>query len=115
MMDELEKDLLPRYLAEKGYRHPDRTLEDTAARMGTEKGILQRYFSERKHIDFRTWRTRLRIEEARRLLLEEPDTPVSVISARVGFSNRSNFSRQFASYAGIPPDRWRKRKLTDGS
>jgi AraC-like DNA-binding protein len=44
-----------------------------------------------------------------RLLREEPDTPAVDIAARVGFSDRSNFSRQFLAYTGLTPAQWRKK------
>lgn len=116
MMDELDKKL-PLWVERKGYRDPARTLEETARQLGTEKGILQRYFHERMQVDFRTWRTRLRIEEAKCLLLSELDTPASVIAGKVGFSDRSNFCRQFTALTGTTPGAWRKQatRLTTDS
>lgn len=99
---------LERWVAEKGYRKPHRTVNETAGELGTDGVRLHHYFNERMHVDFRTWRTRLRLEDAKRLLVEEPGTTAAEIARRVGFSNRSNFSRQFLASTGLTPAQWRK-------
>ena len=105
--EELEK-TLERWVSEKGYRKPHRTVNETARELGTDGATLHHFFLEKKRVDFRTWRTRLRLEDACRLLLEEPGTCASDIGLRVGFSNRSNVARQFRSYTGCTPALWRK-------
>ncbi|MBQ3767027.1 MAG: AraC family transcriptional regulator [Bacteroidales bacterium] len=104
--EKLEK-ALEKWVSEKGYRRPHRTVNETARELGTDGVTLHHYFLERKQVDFRTWRTRLRLEEACRLLLEEPGTCASDIGLRVGFSNRSNFARQFRDRMGCTPGEWR--------
>ena len=105
-MDRLEKSLA-RWVDGKGWRVPVRTVGEAAERLGTDSETLYYYFRQRVGLDFRTWRTRLRLEDAMRLLREEPDTPAVDIAARVGFSNRSNFSRQFLASTGLTPLQWR--------
>jgi len=100
---------LPRWLERSGWRKPCRTLSEAAEDLGTDTVTLHHYFRKRMGMDFRTWRTRLRLEEAARLLLEEPDTKVTDIAERVGFSNRSNFSRQFHAHTGLTPAAWREK------
>ncbi len=105
-MERLEKSLNA-WLRDKGWRVPVRTVGEAAERLGTDPETLYYYFERRIGLDFRTWRTRLRLEDAMRLLREEPDTPAVDIAARVGFSDRSNFSRQFLAYTGFTPGQWR--------
>ena len=109
-MDGLEK-ALEKWVAEKGYRTPHRTVNETAGELGTDGVRLHHYFRDRLHVDFRTWRTRLRLEDACRLLLEEPQTRAAEIGLRVGFSNRSNFARQFREHYGCTPAEWRAGKI----
>ena len=109
-MDGLET-ALKAWVTEKGYRKPHRTVNETAGELGTDGVLLHHYFRDRLHTDFRTWRTRLRLEEACRLLIEEPDTHAADIGLRVGFSNRSNFARQFRAHFGCTPGEWRAGKI----
>ena len=107
-MERLER-ALELWQKNKGWRKPVRTVGEVAESLGTDTGVLHCYFKERVGMDFRTWRTHLRLEDAKRMLLERPDLQASEIARRVGFSDRSNFSRQFLAYTGFTPGRWRER------
>ena len=96
------------YVDRKGWREPVRTVGEAAERLGTDTRTLHRYFQQRVGVDFRTWRTRLRLEDAKRLLAENPALPPATAARLTGFSNRSNFSRQFLAYTGLTPAQWQK-------
>ena len=100
---------LSAWLENKGWREPVRTVGEAAERLGTDTGRLHRYFQERVGMDFRTWRTRLRLEDAKRMLLEHPQMQAAAVARLVGFSNRSNFARQFLAYTGRTPAEWRAK------
>ena len=106
-MDRLER-TLSAWQENKGWRVPVRTLGEAAERLGTDTGTLHAYFRDRVGLDFRTWRTRLRLEDAKRMLLEYPEMEAAEVGRRTGFSNRSNFARQFLSNTGLTPARWRE-------
>jgi AraC-like DNA-binding protein len=55
---------------------------------------------------------RLRINIARRLLVETDDT-LETIADRLGFADRSNFSRTFKSVDGIAPGEFRRSKRNE--
>lgn len=99
--------LLRLWVEQKGYCYPDRTLDAVAARMGAEGYALSLYLREHLGEDFRTWRNGLRVEEACRRLLEEPDVPASSIGRSCGFSDRSNFLHAFLAQKGMTPAQWR--------
>lgn len=98
-----------RWVKNKEYRLPDHSIEETAARMGTTSAILYRYCIHVIGQDFRSWRVSLRMEDAKTLLLQDRNASASEIAREVGITDRSNFLRQFQSYAGCTPDEWRKR------
>ncbi|MBP3202250.1 MAG: AraC family transcriptional regulator [Bacteroidales bacterium] len=95
------------WVREKSYRLPDPTVELVARRMGVESAQLYRYSQLRFGEDFRSWRTRLRIQDAQEQLLAEPGTSASTIGRRVGFNDRSNFNRHFREITGYSPAQWR--------
>ena len=107
-MERLEKSL-DDWQARQGWREPVRTVGEAAERLGTDTGTLYAYFRERIGLDFRTWRTRLRLEDAKRMLADNPLLPPADAARLCGFSNRSNFSRQFLAYTGLTPAEWQKR------
>ena len=66
------------------------------------------YFTMYKGMDFKTWRTELRVEESKKLLLENKEMSTNVIGEIAGFSDRSNFHRQFVKIVGCTPKQWRE-------
>ena len=105
------EDAVNKWEAGRGYLLADKTVSQVAKRMGITSAQLYRYCLDVKNEDFRTWRTRLRIEEAKRQLLSEPRTHVSVIARRVGIADRSNFARLFRDHTGMLPSQWREKNL----
>ena len=103
------------WVKEKRYREYDKSREDIAKELRTSKESLHMYFTTVKKIDFRTWRTELRIEEAKRILLEDKNSSVNIIGEMAGFSDRANFYRQFVKFVGCSPREWRESNGNPGS
>ena len=92
---------------ERRYCEYDKSREQIARELNTTKEILHHYFTSRKGMDFKTWRTELRIGEAKRLLLKDKKASTNIIADASGFSDRSNFHRQFVKIVGCSPKQWR--------
>ena len=99
---------LDKWVKEKRYREYDKTREQIAKELKTTKEMLHMFFVTRMSVDFKTWRTRLRIEEAKVLLLENPEMSINIVAELSGFSDRSNFHRQFTKIVGCSPKQWRE-------
>ena len=102
---------LDKWVKEKRFREYDKSREEIADELGTTKELLQIYFSDRLGMDFRIWRTELRINDAKDMLLKHKNYSINFIADIVGFSDRSNFHRQFTTSVGCSPKEWRD---TDG-
>lgn len=98
---------LEKWVKEKRYTEYDKSRDEIAKELNTSKEVLHHYFLTCKGMDFKTWRTNLRIEEAKRLLLENKDASTNIIADVAGFSDRSNFHRQFVKIVGCSPKQWR--------
>lgn len=99
---------LEQWVAQKKYCEYDKSREDIARELSTTKELLHHYFVTRKGVDFKTWRTELRIEEAKRMLIENKDFSINIVGEMSGFSDRSNFHRQFVKFVGCSPKQWRE-------
>lgn len=102
---------LAQWVADKKYREYDKSREEIAAEFDTTKELLQLYFMTNIGQDFRRWRTELRINDAKRMLLEDKGTSIQLVGELCGFSDRSNFHTQFTRLTGCSPKKWRE---TDG-
>ncbi|SDY03369.1 Cache domain-containing protein [Evansella caseinilytica] len=86
----------------------DISLESCADEIGINPYTLSRAFKKIAGINFIDYLTRLRIEEAKELLLNT-DMMISDISEKVGYRH-SYFNRIFKKHVGIPPSQYRKMK-----
>ena len=99
---------IKQWVADKKYREYDKTREEIAEEMGTTKEMLQLFFNIKIKQDFRNWRTELRINDAKRMLLEDRQASTNLIGEMCGFSDRSNFHTQFVKLVGCSPKKWRE-------
>ena len=99
--------LVQKWVKDKGYRLPHRTLQEAAESIGTDSVQLHRYCINSLGMDFRAWRTSLRIEDAKKLLTQDLSIPSSQVGRMVGINDRSNFFRTFQELTGLTPEQWR--------
>ncbi len=100
--DKLE-DALQRWVEQRGFIESDVTTEQLAERMGVSRNEFITYFQQVHNTTFRSWRMRLRLEEAERLIRSTPGLQVSCLYELVGFNDRSNFHTKFTEFTGLTP------------
>lgn len=93
---------------ERPYRNPDFKLVDLQAVLPMNRTYLSQFIHSEYDCSFYLFVNRYRIEEAKRLMAENPDMKMAEISASCGFSSPSVFSRTFTSIAGQSPSEWGK-------
>lgn len=103
----IEKNI-ERWVLQKKFCEYDKNRDEIARSLNTTKEMLHVYFMMRVGKDFKTWRTELRIEEAKKLLIENPDVSINIIGEQAGFSDRANFHRQFVKIVGCSPKVYRE-------
>ena len=99
---------IDQWVKQKKYCEYDKSREEVAKELRTTKEHLHIYSSTIKGVVFKTWRTELRVEEAKKLLLENKDVSTNIVGEAAGFSDRSNFHRQFVKIVGCSPKQWRE-------
>ncbi|HPS88153.1 MAG TPA: helix-turn-helix domain-containing protein [Spirochaetota bacterium] len=104
LMLELEK-----LMTEKNiYRDETINLADTAISLGITHHQLSQLLNERLSMNFNTYINSYRIEEAKKLLIANPDRTVLTIAYEVGFNSKSSFYESFTKITGITPVEYRK-------
>lgn len=89
------------WMATKGYLDNSKSVDDIASDMNVYYPALRDYIQRTTGQDFRTWRTRLRVEEAQRILAAQPGIPVSHVATLAGFNDRAYFYRTFQKVTGM--------------
>lgn len=85
----------------------DFRMDDLCIETGYPRYVIQNYFQIYLKMDFRQWKTGLKIDMAKHLLTEFPDMPVSKICGLSGFNDNANFHRQFRRITDMTPLQWR--------
>jgi AraC-type DNA-binding domain-containing proteins len=101
------KAALEQWVENKQYCQKDVGVDDIVQELGTNRDFLRYYFHYYMSSDFRTWRTELRIAEAKSILREHPELSLEEIALMAGFNCRGNFHRQFQKITGETPTEYR--------
>ena len=94
---------------EKPYLNPDFQLMDLRQVLPLNRTYLSQLINAQYGCSFYQWVNDLRIEEAKRLMTEQPEMTIEEVSKQCGFSYRRNFSRTFVEITGMTPSEWRSR------
>ena len=97
------------WIDSEGYRRSGITLNDLSAALGTNRTYLSQYIKSVYGMTFRDWISDLRIEYAKRLMLQQPQFRVVDISESSGFLSLSHFTHTFTSKEGCSPSKWRNK------
>lgn len=87
--------------------HDDIQISDIAHSVGVHPNYLSLLFKEEIGISPKKYLTNLKINKAKKLLVESDD-PINVISSSVGFADALAFSKFFRKELGISPSEYRK-------
>lgn len=92
---------LDAWIKERQYAKPGITIEDVAVWLKTNRTTFSHYLNIELHQNFYEWIATFRVEEAKRLLVEQPELSVSDIAVSIGIEDRSNFDKVFKRFVGI--------------
>ncbi|KRF03333.1 hypothetical protein ASG89_23095 [Paenibacillus sp. Soil766] len=85
----------------------DLQLAEVANRVSMNYSYFSKLFKERTGLTFTAYLTKVRMEEAQKLL-KDPTLRINEISEKVGYGNLYHFSRAFKNYFGVSPKEHRK-------
>ena len=94
--------------SEKLYLKVGITLNDLARFLCIGRSTLSNFINNEEGVSFNTWINTLRINDAKSIFKENPEYTIAEISELTGFSEQSNFSRQFKLITGQSPSVWRR-------
>jgi len=99
---------IEKWVEEKKYIEQGITIDVLARELRTNRNYLSHYINTLKNKSFRSWINELRIEEAKRLIISDPQKAMLDVAMEAGFVDRSNFFRQFSQQTGMTPKSWIK-------
>lgn len=102
-------ELLEKYLQE--HYQEDVSFSELGERFGFTPEYLGKIFKKHSGETPSKYLTKLRMNEAKHLLLSNPEIEIQKIGEMVGYKDGFYFSRAFKSYTGIQPSEFRNQNL----
>ena len=81
----------------------DMTLNDMAEALGISAKYCSNLFKKLSNDTFKNFLNHYRIDQAKKLLEENPDIKITELSEQVGFNSSNTFIRVFGKYTGMTP------------
>lgn len=103
--------VVKQWLMKKKYLQAGITILDVATELNTNRTYLSNFINNEMGVNFNNWINSLRIEEAKRIMLDEPDLSLVIVCERVGYTDISSFSRNFSKCVNLTPTAWRKANI----
>lgn len=94
---------------EENYTRYDLSLDSIAQEFHVTAAYLSRLIKQQTGISYKEYLTKLRMEEAKRLL-EDPYASIANVCQKIGYSNVSHFIKIFQKQEGITPAKYRDQK-----
>ena len=104
LFDQLEQLMLK----DKPYLSPTLSRDDVVTALFTNKNKLIEAIKAARGMTFTDYVNSLRLEEATRLLAEQPALTIEQVAARTGFGSPATFYRQFKATYGMSPNDYRQ-------
>ncbi|WP_168120550.1 response regulator [Paenibacillus sp. HB172176] len=87
----------------------DISMEELAAQFNFTSAYLSKIFKKHKKETPLKYVTKIRIDEAKRLIVEHPDLELKIIGEMTGYEDQHYFSKVFKSKTGMSPSEYRSR------
>lgn len=93
---------------DKFYTQRNLTLQDLALKLRTNKNVLSQYLNQNLNQNFYKYINSLRVDEAKKLLLEKKSKKYSLegIGYMAGFNSRTTFHTVFKAQTGVSPSKY---------
>ena len=106
---------LDQWCMDLGYKDCNVNMLTLSRTLCISKNELSLFFDQCLHSSFRIWLSEIRLNAAKKMMLEYPDYSNDIISAECGFSCRTHLYRIFKTKEGCSPTEWRDFHSTNAA
>lgn len=99
-------------IKKKLYLQQSLKIEEVAILLNSNRTYVSSMISEIYHTTFPNCINNIRIEYAKKILIDNPNIKQEDIAIRSGFQNGPSFNRVFKQKEGVPPKTWLKNYIT---
>ncbi len=109
--NEFHQQLLSYIAKEKPYLDNNLRLVHLADKIGFSSHTLSKLINEKAQKNFNQFINDYRLEEAKKMLLEDPETSIKTIYFDVGFNNKATFNTAFKNKFNCTPSEFKKQNI----
>ena len=106
---------LDQWCMDLGYKDCNVKMLTLSYTLCISKNELSLFFDQCLHSNFRIWLSEIRLNAAKKMMLEYPDYSNDIISAECGFSCRTHLYRIFKTKEDCSPTEWRDFHSTNAA
>lgn len=106
---------LDQWCMDLGYKDCNVNMLTLSRTLCISKNELSLFFDQCLHSNFRIWFSEIRLNAAKKMMLEYPDYSNDIISAECGFSCRTHLYRIFKTKEDCSPTEWRDFHSTNAA
>lgn len=106
---------LDQWYMDLGYKDCNVNMLTLSRTLCISKNELSLFFDQCLHSNFRIWLSEIRLNAAKKMMLEYPDYSNDIISAECGFSCRTHLYRIFKTKEDCSPTEWRDFHSTNAA
>lgn len=107
-------DKIAAWLSTRSYLRNGITMAEVAQEIGISRQDVTRFLRSHNYSKIGSWLAALRIEEAKRLLIDNPQFTHEAIAEKCGFSSRIYFQTTFRNLVGMTPLQWQNSSARGG-
>ena len=97
------EEAVDRWIEKGGYRQSGISMPAAAEAIGVPRYLLSAWLKKDQNCTYASWMNKLRIDEAKRILKENPEWNNEAVAQHCGFSDRSYFQKKFKESMGMTP------------
>ena len=109
---QFDEEDVKKWIRKKGYCQSNLSIKSVARECGFSDARFAQYLRQEEDATFNEWISKLRLDEAKRILLNQSSLPTEQVGKRLGFSTKSGFISWFKQQTGVTPESWRTGVLT---
>lgn len=94
------------WIDKEGYTVGGLNIADVARATATNRTYLSAYINTHYQMTFREWVNMLRLDYAKRLMIDNPELPVTEVARLAGYLSLSYFTKTFKDAEGVTPGKW---------
>lgn len=101
--------LVNEWVKNKEYLKNDIGIEKLGKKLGINRTYISNYINDIYQVNFNTWIHRMRIADAKQMIIDNPGITMWQISIMTGYADQAHFSKLFKLITGVSPMKWRKQ------